>query len=43
MPDVNWDDVTADKIKAYLGLRVYMSIVNLPAAKMYWLQNTLFG
>ena len=43
LPDTNWDDVTADEIKVYLGLRVYMSIVNLPTTKMYWLQNPLFG
>ena len=43
LPDANWDDVAADEIKVYLGLHVYMSIVSLPATKMYWLQNTLFG
>ena len=43
LPDANWDSVAADEIKVYLGLHVYMSIVNLPTTKMYWLQNPLFG
>ena len=36
LPDANWDGVIANEIKVDLGLRVCMSIVNVPTTKMYW-------
>ena len=30
-------------MKAFLGLRIYMSIVNLPETRMYWAKDRLFG
>ena len=42
-PDVNWQPVTTDDIRAYLGLRLYMSALCLPNLNMYWSGDSLFG
>ena len=42
-PDPKWRDVEKDEMKAYLGIRVYMSIVKLPDTQMYWAKDFLFG
>ena len=34
-PDSRWRETTPDQIKFFLGLRIYMSIVNLPEMKIY--------
>ena len=31
------------EILAFIGMRIYMSIVNLPNMKMYWSEDQLFG
>ena len=41
--DINWQPVTTDDTKAYLGLRVYMSMLCLPNLNMYWSQDAVFG
>ena len=42
-PDHRWIPVEKDEMKAFLGLRIYMSIVNLPETRMYWAKDRLFG
>ena len=42
-PDSRWRETTPDEIKVFLGLRIYMSIVNLPEMKMYWSTDFAFG
>ena len=42
-PDHRWIPVEKDEMKAFLGLRIYMSIVNLPETIMYWAKDRLFG
>ena len=42
-PDPKWRDVEKDEMKAYLGIRVYMSVVKLPETQMYWAKDFLFG
>ena len=42
-PDPKWTDVEKDEMKAYLGIRVYMSVVKLPETQMYWAKDLLFG
>ena len=42
-PDHRWILVEKDEMKAFLGLRIYMSIVNLPETRMYWAKDHLFG
>ena len=34
--DPKWKDIIEEEINAYIGLRVYMSIVDLPEMKMFW-------
>ena len=41
--DPQWSPVNFDEIKAFLGIRMYMSIVNLPQTDMYWSQDPVFG
>ena len=31
------------EIRAFIGMRIYMSIVNLPNMKMYWSEDQFFG
>ena len=42
-PDSRWRETTPDGIKVFLGLRIYVSIVNLPEMKMYWSTDSAFG
>ena len=43
-PDSKWRDLEKDEMKAYLGIRVYMSVVKLPETRMYcWTEDFLFG
>ncbi|XP_067845828.1 piggyBac transposable element-derived protein 4-like [Heptranchias perlo] len=41
--DTKWYPTTAEEIKAFLGIHIYMSIVSLPSYKMYWSNDSLFG
>lgn len=42
-PDAKWSPVTEEEIKAWLGMRVAMSILQLPQTAMYWSTDSLFG
>lgn len=42
-PDRKWIAVTMVDIRTYLGIRVYMSVISLPAYDMYWSRDFLFG
>lgn len=42
-PDPSWIPVTRDEMKAWLGMRVAMSILHLPQTSMYWSTDPLFG
>lgn len=35
-PDSRWTDTTLDEMKAFIGIRLYMRILQLPAMEMYW-------
>ena len=41
--DKRWFKTNTEEIKAYNGLRIFMSIVNLPNFKMYWSKDFAFG
>lgn len=41
--DKNWEPTTSDEIKQYFGIRVAMSIIDLPRTKMYWITDEMFG
>lgn len=40
---MNWSPVTVEDVQAYLGIRVYMSILALPNIDMYWSTDPVFG
>ena len=44
-PDKQWADneTTATEIRCFLGIHIYMSIVQLPSYKSYWSSDHLFG
>jgi hypothetical protein len=42
-PDPSWSPVALDEMKAFLGIRMYMSIVQLPQTDMYWSTEAVFG
>ena len=42
-PDPQWRAVTKEEIKAYLGIRMCMSIVKLSETRMYWAKDIFFG
>ena len=42
-PDPRWTPVTEEEMKAWLGMRVAMSILYLPQTAMYWSTDSLFG
>ena len=42
-PDQNWIPISVPEMKAWLGLRIYMSIFVLPTQDMYWSTDWLFG
>ena len=41
--DPRWTPVTGEELKAWLGMRVAMRIVQLPQTAMYWSADSLFG
>eukprot|EP00112_Aurelia_sp_Birch-Aquarium-sp1_P024716 Seg794.2 transcript_id=Seg794.2/GoldUCD/mRNA.D3Y31 product="PiggyBac transposable element-derived protein 3" protein_id=Seg794.2/GoldUCD/D3Y31 len=41
--DKNWKETTPDEIHRYIGVRVFMSVVQLPDIKVYWSQNKFYG
>ena len=41
--DKRWFETNTEEIKVYIGLRIFMSIVNLPNFKMYWSMDFDFG
>ena len=41
--DPKWKVTMEEEIKAYIGLRLYMSIVDLPEMKMFWRKDAFFG
>ena len=38
-----WHQTDAKEIHSFIGMRIYMSIVNLPSMKMYWSEDQFFG
>lgn len=42
-PNASWYGVTIQEMKAWLGIRLYMSVVELPRYDMYWSEDWLFG
>ena len=38
-----WHQMNAKEIHAFIGMRIYISIVNLPNMKMYWSEDQFFG
>eukprot|EP00795_Rhopilema_esculentum_P009876 gene9876-18464_t len=43
VPDNGWYQTTVEEVKLYLGVRVYMSIVNFPSFGQYWSKKSVFG
>eukprot|EP00795_Rhopilema_esculentum_P015073 gene15073-6239_t len=43
VPDNDWYPTTVEEIKLYLGIRVYMSILNFPSFAQYWSKDSVFG
>ncbi|XP_041456484.1 piggyBac transposable element-derived protein 5-like [Lytechinus variegatus] len=41
--NAHWQPLTLTEMKAYLGIRIYMSILSLPHQDMYWSTDWLFG
>jgi hypothetical protein len=41
--DPNWSPVTLTELKAWIGIRMFMSVLHLPSNDMYWSQDWLFG
>ena len=41
--DKHWTDTNQSEMKAYIGMRIYMSILQLPAMDMYWSTDYMFG
>ena len=41
--DSSWYETNAEEMKVYIGLRIFMSIVNIPEMKMYWAKDFAFG
>ncbi|XP_065062200.1 piggyBac transposable element-derived protein 4-like [Rhopilema esculentum] len=37
------EPTTPDKIQTFIGMRVYMSVVDLPELRMYWSEDKFFG
>ena len=42
-PDQRWYETDSSEIRAFIGIRVYMSVIDLPDIKMYWSEDCLFG
>ena len=41
--DNTWHQTDAKEIRAFIGMRIYMSVVNLPNMKVYWSEDQFFG
>ena len=41
--DKHWTNTSQSEMKAYIGMRIYMSILQLPAMDMYWSTDYMFG
>ena len=41
--DSRWYETDLTEIRVFIGMRVYMSIIDLPDIKMYWSEDNLFG
>ena len=41
--DVYWQPTDTLEIRTFIGMRIYMSVVDLPNMKMYWSEDKLFG
>jgi hypothetical protein len=41
--DKQWTATTVDEIRAYLGIRIFMSVLQLPAMEMYWSTDYMLG
>lgn len=42
-PDPKWKNVTKAEMKAFIGIHVVMSVIQLPAYKCYWNSEELFA
>ena len=41
--NTKWKPMASDEIRAYLGIRIYMSVIDLLDIKMYWSGDLFFG
>ena len=41
--DSRWYETDSTEIRVFIGMRVYMSIIDLPDIKMYWSEDNLYG
>ena len=41
--DTNWTDTTRAEMKAFIGIRIFMSVLQLPSMDMYWSKDYMFG
>ena len=41
--DACWEPATAEGILVFLGIRIFMSVMDLPSIKIYWAEDTFFG
>ena len=42
-PDPHWSPVSEEEIRAFLGIRIYMSVVVMPATDLYWSTDPAYG
>ena len=40
--DTRWTETNMNEICVFIGIRIYMSVVDLPDIKMYWSKDYLF-
>ena len=41
--DTHWEHATVEDIRVFLGIRIFMSVMDLPSIKMYWAEDTFLG
>ena len=41
--NAHWEPATAEDIHVFLGIRTFMSVMDLLSIKMYWAEDTFFG
>ena len=41
--DRSWRPTDAEEVKVYVGMRIYMSVIDLPDIKMYWSEDQFYG